>query len=149
LVIQYKSIINQQKSLVSNNRETHTYIKFLYKHLTWYLGFWVLYYKCSNPCAVVLLCNRKECVQHKYELLDLKHSPKPQTYDFNIQDHEDKIIVNNHSKTVYNKQMTYALDKRIEIHYSDFKSIPTNYSGHKEAKILRRCLYSLNNNVSK
>jgi hypothetical protein len=45
--------------------------------------------------------------------------------------------------------VTYALDKRFEIHYSDFKSIPTNYSGCKETKILRRCLYSFNNNVSK
>jgi hypothetical protein len=73
LVIQYKSIINRQKSLISNNRETHTYIKFLYKHSTWYLDFWVLCYKCSNLCAVVLSCNRKRCVQHKHELLDLKH----------------------------------------------------------------------------
>jgi hypothetical protein len=43
----------------------------------------------------------------------------------------------------------YALNKRFEIHYSNFKSIPTNFSGRKEAKILRRRLYSLNNNVSK
>jgi hypothetical protein len=67
----------------------------------------------------------------------------------NIRKHEDKIIVNNHSKTVYNKQVTYALDKRFEIHYSNFRSISTNFSSRKEAKILRRCLYSLNNNVSK
>jgi hypothetical protein len=33
LVIQYKSIMNQLKSLANNNRETHTYIKFLYKHI--------------------------------------------------------------------------------------------------------------------
>jgi hypothetical protein len=136
LVTQYKSIINRQKSLISNNRETHTYIKFLYKHLTWYLCFWVLCYKCSNPCAVVLSCNCKGCVQHKHELLDLKYSLKPQTQDFNIRKHEDKIIVNNHSKTVYNKQVIYALDKRFEIHYSDFRSISTNFSGRKEAKIL-------------
>jgi hypothetical protein len=82
-------------------------------------------------------------------LLDLKHSSKSQTHDFNIQKHEDKIIINNRNKTVYNKQVTYALDKRFEIHYSDFKSIPTNYSGRKKAKILRQRLYSLNNNVSK
>jgi hypothetical protein len=136
LVIQYKSIINRQKSLVSNNKETHTYIKFSYKHSTWYLGFWVPCYKCSNPCAVVLSCNRKGCVQHKHELLDLKHSSKQQTYNFNIRKHDDKIIINNRNKTVYNKQVIYALDKRFEIHYSDFKSIPTNYSGCKETKIL-------------
>jgi hypothetical protein len=34
LVIQYKLIINCQKSLASNNRKIHTYIKFSYKHLT-------------------------------------------------------------------------------------------------------------------
>jgi hypothetical protein len=45
--------------------------------------------------------------------------------------------------------VTYALDKRFEIHYSDFRSIPTNFSGRKEARILRWRLYSLNNNVSK
>jgi hypothetical protein len=45
--------------------------------------------------------------------------------------------------------VTYALDKRFEIHYSDFRSILTNVSSHKEAKILRQRLYSLNNNVSK
>jgi hypothetical protein len=93
-------------------------------------------YKCSNPCAVVLSCNHKGCVQHKHELLDLKHSLKSQTQDFNIKKHEDKIIINNCSKTVYNKQVTYALNKRFEIHYSDFKSILTNFSSHKKAKIL-------------
>jgi hypothetical protein len=41
--------------------------------------------------------------------------------------------------------VTYILNKRFEIYYSDFRSIPTNFSGHKEAKILRRRLYSLNN----
>jgi hypothetical protein len=82
LVIQYKSIINRQKSLASNNKETHIYTKFSYKHSMWYLGFWVPYYKCSNPCAIVLSCNCKGCVQHKHKLLDLKHISKPQTHDF-------------------------------------------------------------------
>jgi hypothetical protein len=106
-------------------------------------------YKCSNSCSVVLSCNRKECIQYKYELLDLKYLPKHQTHDFNIRKHEDKIIINNRSKTVYNKQVIYTLDKRFKIHYSDFRSISTNFSGRKEAKILHRRLYSLNNNVSK
>jgi hypothetical protein len=34
LVIQYKLIINRQKSSASNNRKTRIYIKFLYKHST-------------------------------------------------------------------------------------------------------------------
>jgi hypothetical protein len=34
LVIQYKLIINRQKSLTNNNRKTYTYIKFSYKYLT-------------------------------------------------------------------------------------------------------------------
>jgi hypothetical protein len=107
-------------------------------------------YKCSNLYAVVLSCNRKGYVQHKHKLLDLKHLSKSQTQEFNIRKHKDKIIINNCSKTVYNKQVIYTLDKRFEIHYSDFRSISTNFSDRKEAKILRRRLYiNLNNNVSK
>jgi hypothetical protein len=110
----------------------------------------VPYYKCSDLYAVVLSYNRKECVQHKYKLLNLKQSLKFQLQNFNIKKHEDKIIVNNYSKTVYNKQVLYAIDKKFEIHYdSDFRIIPSNCCDCKKAKILHRRLYNLNNNVSK
>jgi hypothetical protein len=82
-------------------------------------------------------------------LLDLKQSLKSQSKDFNIEKHEDKIIVNNYNKTIYNKQVTYAMDKKFEIYYSDFRTIPINFWGCKKAKILHKCLYSLNNNVLK
>jgi acid phosphatase class B len=60
-------------------------------------------------------------------LLDLKQSLKSQSKDFNIEKHEDKIIVNNYNKTIYNKQVTYAMDKKFEIYYSDFRTIPINF----------------------
>jgi hypothetical protein len=45
--------------------------------------------------------------------------------------------------------MTYTIDKKFEIHYSNFSTISTNGHGCKEAKILHKWLYSLNNNMSK
>jgi hypothetical protein len=41
------------------------------------------------------------------------------------------------------------MNRKFEIYYSNFRIMPTKKSGSKEAKILCRCLYSFNNNVSK
>jgi hypothetical protein len=68
----------------------------------------MLYYKCNNLCTVVLSCNHKGCVEYKPELLDLKPLPKSKSQSFNMKKYENKIIYNNHSKIIYNKQLSYV-----------------------------------------
>ncbi|CAB4421712.1 unnamed protein product [Rhizophagus irregularis] len=58
-----------------SNRETSTFIKFSYKHTSFYLGFYVPCSFCHSPCAVVMSDNRCACPIHKHDVISLERRP--------------------------------------------------------------------------
>ena len=68
LIIQRKALDNHLNSKQWNDRKTKTFIKFSYKHMMFYLGFFEMC-PCKNPAAVVQSNGRIGCHMHQCELL--------------------------------------------------------------------------------
>ena len=73
LLDQWTALSRRLQLRNNNNRETKTYIKFSYKHTTFYLGFYIQCQHHSNPCdlpcAFVLSNNRCGCHLHEASLI--------------------------------------------------------------------------------
>src|ERR1700733_2650724 len=55
------AIRNRKSSTLSNNRETSTFIRFSYRHRTWYLGFYIPCTICREVCSKVMSNSRTFC----------------------------------------------------------------------------------------
>ena len=64
LIDKWKAINERLDSNIKNNRQTKTFIRFNYKHKTFYLGFYIGCCECETPVAVVKSRERKECHEH-------------------------------------------------------------------------------------
>ena len=68
LIIQRKALDNRLNSKQWNDRKTKTFIKFSYKHTTFYLGFYEMC-PCKRPAAVVQSNGRIGCHMHQREII--------------------------------------------------------------------------------
>jgi hypothetical protein len=90
----------------------------------------------ANKLATIFGCTVSDIININRKILfeQLKN------FDHHILDlsgnDKNKIIVNNQSKIIYNKQVIYAINKKFEIHYSDYRMILMNRCDYKETKIL-------------
>ena len=106
LIIQRKALDNRLNSKQWNDRKTKTFIKFSYKHTTFYLGF---YEKCpcGRPAAVVQSNGRIGCHMHQRELI----TKPPRALSARL-DH--KQLNSNKSKFVRsNRRNVHWVDKSI------------------------------------
>ena len=68
LLIQRKALDSHLNSKQWNDRKTKTFIKFSYKHTTFYLGFYEMC-PCKRPAAVVQSNGRIGCHMHQREII--------------------------------------------------------------------------------
>ncbi len=68
LIIQRKALDSRLNSKHWNDRKTKTFIKFSYKHTTFYLGFYEMC-PCKRPAAVVQSNGRIGCHMHQREII--------------------------------------------------------------------------------
>ncbi len=81
LLQQWTALQRRLQSKNDNNKQTKTFIKFSYKHTTFYLGFYIscqhISKLCSTLCAVVLSNDRACCHLHESTLIT---TPTPPPY---------------------------------------------------------------------
>ena len=115
LIIQRKALDNRLNSKQWNDRKTKTFIKFSYKHTTFYLGFFEMC-SCQNSAAVVQSNGKIGCHMHQRELLTKPPQALSARLDHRkLNSHKSKFVRSNRRNVQYIKSSLLYEDEILGV----------------------------------
>src|SRR5688572_27359744 len=112
LVTQKRAIDNRKKGITLRNRNTKTFIKFSYKHTTFYLGFYEGCH-CGLPAATVQSNDHFRCHVHGKEIIITPKNKSVQPNHREINKQRSKFVRSYRRNTQYVKS-SLLVDEEIE-----------------------------------
>jgi hypothetical protein len=116
-IIQRKALDNRLNSKQWNDRKTKTFIKFSYKHTTFYLGFYEMC-RCDNkfPAAVVQSNGRIGCHMHQREQITKPPQALSARLDHRqLNSHKSKFVSSNRRNVQYIKSSLLYEDEILGV----------------------------------